>query len=192
MIPLLSLSCDLSYIGIAYRGSNSWKMALIFVSLRQFTLSVFVCFSSEQCGISKLAFQFFVQSQYFSELLYHSGHNVNWNGWKKTNKGKVCHNIKFLPFSSKTAHDCQQRHRRIGLFVICYLGSIIYTKGAIYPKYHDLLVCWRLGRATVLGSFQCLGVLLLWVIVGQEPAVLAEGVSMDLIAINLTALRKYL
>ena len=32
-----------------------------------------------------------------------------------------------------------------------------------------------LGRATVLGSFQCLGVLLLWHMVGQGPAVLAAG-----------------
>ena len=32
-----------------------------------------------------------------------------------------------------------------------------------------------LGRAMVLGSFQCGGVLLLWHIVGQGPAVLAAG-----------------
>ena len=32
-----------------------------------------------------------------------------------------------------------------------------------------------LGRAMVLGSFQCWGVLLLWHIVGQGPAVLAAG-----------------
>ena len=31
------------------------------------------------------------------------------------------------------------------------------------------------GRAMVLGSFQCRGVLLLWHIVGQGPAVLAAG-----------------
>ena len=32
-----------------------------------------------------------------------------------------------------------------------------------------------LGRAMVLGSFQCRGVLLLWQMVGQGPAVLAAG-----------------
>ena len=32
-----------------------------------------------------------------------------------------------------------------------------------------------LGRAMVLGSFQCQGVLLLWHMVGQGPAVLAAG-----------------
>ena len=35
--------------------------------------------------------------------------------------------------------------------------------------------CWWLGRALVLGSFQCRGVLLLWHMVGQELAVLAAG-----------------
>ena len=39
-----------------------------------------------------------------------------------------------------------------------------------------LLYCsgW-LGRAILLGSFQCQGVLLPWHIVGQGPAVLAAG-----------------
>ena len=32
-----------------------------------------------------------------------------------------------------------------------------------------------LGRAIVLGNFQCQGVLLLWHMVGQGPAVLAAG-----------------
>ena len=32
-----------------------------------------------------------------------------------------------------------------------------------------------LGRAMVLGNFQCRGVLLLWHMVGQGPAVLAAG-----------------
>ena len=32
-----------------------------------------------------------------------------------------------------------------------------------------------LGRAMVLGSFQCRGVILLWHMVGQGPAVLAAG-----------------
>ena len=48
--------------------------------------------------------------------------------------------------------------------------------------YHDIFICihhankihfgW-LGRAIVMGSFQCLGVLLLWHTVVQGPAVLA-------------------
>ena len=32
-----------------------------------------------------------------------------------------------------------------------------------------------LGRAMVLGSFKCRGILLLWHVVGQGPAVLAAG-----------------
>ena len=35
--------------------------------------------------------------------------------------------------------------------------------------------CGWLGQAMVLGSFQCRGVLLLWHMVGQGPAVLAVG-----------------
>ena len=38
-----------------------------------------------------------------------------------------------------------------------------------------ILITGCLGRAMVLGSFQCLGVLLLWHIAGQGPAVLATG-----------------
>ena len=38
-----------------------------------------------------------------------------------------------------------------------------------------ILTCGWLGRATALGSFQCRGVLLLWHMVGQGPAVLAAG-----------------
>ena len=34
---------------------------------------------------------------------------------------------------------------------------------------------WVVGLGVVLGSFQCWGVLLLWHIVGQGPAVLAAG-----------------
>ena len=36
-------------------------------------------------------------------------------------------------------------------------------------------MCGWLGQAMVLGSFQCRGVLLLWHMVGQGPAVLAAG-----------------
>ena len=44
-------------------------------------------------------------------------------------------------------------------------------------KHKSLAYNWRLGREMVLGSLQCLGVLLFWVIVGQGPAVLAFFVS---------------
>ena len=44
-------------------------------------------------------------------------------------------------------------------------------------KQENLANNWRLGRAMVLGSLQCLGVLLFWVIVGQGPAVLAFVLS---------------
>ena len=35
--------------------------------------------------------------------------------------------------------------------------------------------CGWLGRAMVLGSFQCRSILLLWHMVGKGPAVLAAG-----------------
>ena len=44
-------------------------------------------------------------------------------------------------------------------------------------KHESLAFNWRLGREMVLGSLQCLGVLLFWVIVGQGPAVLAFFLS---------------
>ena len=37
------------------------------------------------------------------------------------------------------------------------------------------IICGWLGRAMVLGIFQCRGVLLLWCIIGQGPVVLAAG-----------------
>ena len=40
-------------------------------------------------------------------------------------------------------------------------------------KQKSLAYNWRLGLEMMLGSLQCLGVLLFWVIVGQGPAVLA-------------------
>ena len=44
-------------------------------------------------------------------------------------------------------------------------------------KHESLAFNWRLGREMVLGSLQCLGVLLFWLIVGQGPAVLAFFLS---------------
>ena len=41
-------------------------------------------------------------------------------------------------------------------------------------QYGNKVSGW-LGRAMVLGSLQCRGVLLLWYMVGQGPAVLAAG-----------------
>ena len=45
---------------------------------------------------------------------------------------------------------------------------------AILSTYQNVLCGW-LGRVMVLGSFQCQGVLLLWNIEGQRPAVLAAS-----------------
>ena len=42
-------------------------------------------------------------------------------------------------------------------------------------KCHKTSPCGWLGRAMVLGNFQCRGVLLLWHVVGQGPAVIAAG-----------------
>ena len=47
----------------------------------------------------------------------------------------------------------------------------MHTEGILYLQLHS---GW-LGRAMVLGSFQCRGVLLLWHMVGQGTAVLAAG-----------------
>ena len=44
-------------------------------------------------------------------------------------------------------------------------------------KHKSLAYNWQLGREMVLGSLQCLGILLFWVIVGQGPAVLAFFLS---------------
>ena len=44
-------------------------------------------------------------------------------------------------------------------------------------KHKSQAYSWRLGREMVLGSLQCLCVLLFWVIVGQGPAVLAFFLS---------------
>ena len=45
------------------------------------------------------------------------------------------------------------------------------------PKHESLAYNWRLGQAMALGSLQCLGVFLFWVIVGQGSAVLAFFLS---------------
>ena len=50
------------------------------------------------------------------------------------------------------------------------------VKKVTYATLHiKTLTSGRLGRAMVLHSFQCRGVLLLWHMVGQGPAVLAAG-----------------
>ena len=48
------------------------------------------------------------------------------------------------------------------------------TRSQVEGPLHACSIGW-LGRAMVLGSFQCRGVLLLWHMVGQGPAVLAAG-----------------
>ena len=68
---------------------------------------------------------------------------------------------------------------------VCLRGLGHITKMAATPIYGKnpskifsrTKGCGWLGRAIVLGSFQCRGVLLLWHIVGQGPAVLAVGVG---------------
>ena len=46
-------------------------------------------------------------------------------------------------------------------------------------KIESLAYSWRLGLAMVLGSLQCLGILLFGVTVGQGPAVLAAGMEWE-------------
>ena len=50
----------------------------------------------------------------------------------------------------------------------------LYIAVEMLQHWHKVDSGW-LCRAMVLGSFQCRGVLLLWHMVGQGPAVLAAG-----------------
>ena len=63
------------------------------------------------------------------------------------------------------------------LFFLFFFLNLILKKEAFYKS-----ACapsgW-LGRAMVLGSFQCRGVLLLWHMVGQGPAVLAASAGRE-------------
>ena len=59
------------------------------------------------------------------------------------------------------------------LSAVCFLLPCIIQAKSKFKRLH--IICGWLGRAMVLGSFQCRGVLLLWHIVGQGPAVLAAG-----------------
>ena len=45
-------------------------------------------------------------------------------------------------------------------------------------SYSSSLPLWVVGSGMVLGSFQCRGILLLWHMVGQGPAVLAAGAGL--------------
>ena len=51
------------------------------------------------------------------------------------------------------------------------LSDCIHIVSVVCP----LNLCVWLGWANVLGSFQCRGILLLWHIIGQGPAVLVAG-----------------
>ena len=53
------------------------------------------------------------------------------------------------------------------------MKALSYSQHFLHYKSMGKMGC--LGRAMVLGSFQCRDVLLLWHIAGQEPAVLVAG-----------------
>ena len=55
------------------------------------------------------------------------------------------------------------------------MRSAVPVLAILSPTYANNKKSGWLGRAMVLGSFQCRGVLLLWHTVGQGPAVLAAG-----------------
>ena len=75
-----------------------------------------------------------------------------------------------MPYANNKDAD-QPAHSRslISVFVIRCLDSISCGVEFLSTIIYDLL------QFMVLGSFQCRGVLLLWHIVGQGPAVLAAG-----------------
>ena len=60
-----------------------------------------------------------------------------------------------------------------------YTYKAIKWAGMLYKvivfAIQQIAICGWLGRAMVLGSFKCRGVILLWHMVGQGPAVLAAG-----------------
>ena len=92
--------------------------------------------------------------------------------------GRTCHFVGFvmkrlilLFVRIATYHEdhkaCQVERRSslIRVYTVCHSVCIFWT--------HYCSV-W-LGQAMMLGSFQCHGVLLLWNMIGQGPAVLAAG-----------------
>ena len=58
---------------------------------------------------------------------------------------------------------------------LCWAHSHFCLFCRAHLSISEKLVGGCLGQAMVLGSFQCRGVLLLWHMVGQGPAVLAAG-----------------
>ena len=57
-----------------------------------------------------------------------------------------------------------------------FQSRLIHTRSAVFDFCLFSVGGW-LGRAMVMGSFQCRSVLLLWYFVGQEPVVLVAGVG---------------
>ena len=65
------------------------------------------------------------------------------------------------------------------VFLMCsktFVENIPWKPGFMLPAENNIYHR-RLCRAMMLGSFQCRGVLMLWHILGQEPAVLVAGAA---------------
>ena len=73
----------------------------------------------------------------------------------------------------KICHDGMLKDTNLLDAALIILGYLYHP--VIKPKGPDIFSRRWLGRAMMLGSFQCRGVLLLWHMVGQGPAVLAAG-----------------
>ena len=84
----------------------------------------------------------------------------------------------------------EKKERLVGIIILifymciigfCTLFFLILQESSPFTikclRLRQKLRCRWLDRAMVLGSFQCRGVLLLWHMVGQGPAVLAAGMG---------------
>ena len=74
---------------------------------------------------------------------------------------------------NRDLHYCQLLRFHAGIIFHHYWYAKLHHENLVSFFIFDLSG-W-LGRVMLLGSFQCLGILLLWHMVGQGPAVLAAG-----------------
>ena len=105
----------------------------------------------------------FISSREVKKYIFHSWLRRSWNIYFVTSLDEI--KVIFMT--------------QIGIFSIYllpdYLSIVNFTDFTKIPTWRLIRRRGWLGRSMVLGSFQCRGVLLLWHIVGQGPAVLVAG-----------------
>ena len=98
--------------------------------------------------------------------------------------------MSFSAITEKRFEEAYVKHNSsLSFIALCFFFTLHLTfnlahviKSLLQILFSEIHICclhaeqygW-MGRAMVLGSFQCRGVLLLWHMVGQGPAVLAAG-----------------